>query len=203
MDFDYLLCSSFISLISSAFTSLLLAPIDTARTRIMLTPKYSKSQQHLSSEPFFSFLICPTMLVLPTLFYSTLPNAFSYMVSIFFNCSGLVINSYETPIMYNLNSLLSSLTHLLIKLPLETILRRAQLHVSNLKNSLIKPGRYIGISGTIWCILYEEDSGPYGLNRFYTGWKMSLYTLIGIWSLGFTSLSFNLPSNLTNISTLQ
>ncbi|EMR10243.1 hypothetical protein PNEG_01512 [Pneumocystis murina B123] len=203
IDFDNLLSSSFISLTSSAFTSLLLAPIDTARTRIMLTPKYLKSHQHLSSEPFFSFLICPTMLILPTLFYATLPNAFSYIVSIFFNRSGLVIDSYETPIMYNLISLLSSLTHLFIKLPLETILRRAQLHISNLKHSLIKPGRYIGISGTIWCILYEEDSRPYGLNGFYRGLKMSLYTLIGIWSLGFTSLSLDLPSNLTNLSSFQ
>lgn len=198
IDFDHLISSFFISLASSAFTSFLLAPIDTARTRIIMTPRSLKSYEFSNSNSFFSFCICPSKLVIPTLLYATLPNAASFIIPILFNKCRLFIDPYETPIMYNIILLITSLTHLSIKLPLETVLRRAQLHVSNVRRTLVKPGKYAGISGTIWYILHEENSGSYGLNGFYYGWKISLYSLVGIWCLGLTSFSSDLSSNFTS-----
>ncbi|KTW32388.1 uncharacterized protein T551_00478 [Pneumocystis jirovecii RU7] len=192
IDFDHWIASFFISLTSSAFTSLLLAPIDIAKTRIMMTPRRLNSHKFLKTN-LLSFSICPPTLILPTLLYSTLPNAVSLIIPIFFNKCGLVIDPYETPIMHNFTSLIAALAHLSIKLPLETILRRAQLHISNMERTLVRPGRYTGISGTIWCILHEENNKPYTLDGFYYGWRMSLYTLAGIWTLGLTSF---LPSGL-------
>ncbi|KAG5518683.1 hypothetical protein PMAC_002652 [Pneumocystis sp. 'macacae'] len=193
INFDNCISSFFISLTSSAFTSLLLAPIDTAKTRIMMTPRCLYSRKVLNIN-LLSFSICPPTLIFPTLLYATLPNAISFIISMLFNRCGLVKNPYKTPIMHNFTSLIVMLAHLSIKLPLETILRRAQLHMSNMERTLVKPGRYAGISGTIWCILYEENNRPYSLDGFYYGWRMSLYSLAGIWTLGFTSF---LPSDLS------
>ncbi|KAG5438795.1 hypothetical protein PCANB_002515 [Pneumocystis canis] len=185
VNFDYWIGSFFISLTSSAFTSLLLAPIDIAKTRIMMTPRQSKSHEFSSTN--LSFYICPTTLILPTFLYSTLPNIASFITTILFKKCNLMINSYETPIMHNFISLVAALTNLCIKLPLETILRRAQLHISNVKRTLVKPGRYVGISGTIWCILNEENNISSGLDGFYYGWRISLCSLLGVWTLGLSS----------------
>jgi fusion and transport protein UGO1 len=106
-----------------------------------------------------------------------------------------------TPSLWSLAAFTTSLTDLFIRLPLETILRRAQ--VSAIKASepdvpmIVNTAPYSGVWGTVYSILYVEgetstkDSrgmirirrgqGATGLVR---GWRVGFWGLVGVWGSG-------------------
>ncbi|CAD0112249.1 unnamed protein product [Aureobasidium uvarum] len=151
------LASLGIAVAASAIAGLLLAPLDLVRTSLTI----------------------PTSLFPITLLHSTLPTLLS-------TSTPLVLRQYfrvdplSTPATYSLATFLTSTTELFIKLPLETVLRRAQ--ISHLKSShkhaynkaalnsfrgsksvggpemdtIVPVGPYKGVFGTAWSIMAEE-----------------------------------------------
>lgn len=76
------------------------------------------------------------------------------------------------------------MAELAVTLPLETVLRRAQVEVAKPTKTIVPVGRYAGVVGTMWCIIREEDGGRWGVEGLYRGWKLGLWTNVGALGLG-------------------
>ena len=149
-----------ITLLASAVSALLLAPLDIARTKIILTPA-SEPRGVLATLRGLPSRICPSALLLPTLLERLVPILLQHSVS----------NVFEP---------LSGLIRLFVGLPLETILHRAQAAYSPPRKSMVHLGTYSGIFGTPWWISTQEGDGVLGL---YRGWKAGVWSVVGLWSL--------------------
>ncbi|KAK0343378.1 hypothetical protein LTR12_002700 [Friedmanniomyces endolithicus] len=114
----------------------------------------------------------------------------------------LKLNPESAPSLWSLAAFATCLTDLCLRLPLETIVRRAQVASLRAKQPelpmIVEPAAYLGVAGTLYSILYSEgerrtkDSktgmvkirrgqGPMGLVR---GWKVGFWGLVGVWGAG-------------------
>ena len=147
-----------VSLLATCSTALLLAPLDCARVRSVLLPS------HRRSEPLRQGFRIPSSLILPTLLDRASSVSLSYLLS----------PIYEP---------LASLAQLVVRLPIETVLRRAQAHYvtrGKAEKSIVPLAAYTGLS-TPWWIVTQERDGVAGL---YRGWKAGVWGALGVWSLG-------------------
>lgn len=155
-----------VNLLAVGITALILAPLDIARTKIILTP-LSEPRGILYTLKSLPSRFCPVSLVAPTLLERCVP---------------LILSRY-------LGSLLepiSSLVQLFITLPLETILHRAQISFAAPKKSVVHIGAYTGLFGTPIWLTRQEGDGAFGL---YRGWKAGAIGVLGVWSLGLITAS--------------
>jgi fusion and transport protein UGO1 len=113
----------------------------------------------------------------------------------------LLLTPILTPTPWSIAAFATSLTELFIRLPLETLVRRAQ--VAELQKSqpllplIVDPAPYTGVASTVYNIIYAEGftttkaangvvrkrrgQGGAGLVR---GWQMGFWGLIGVWGAG-------------------
>lgn len=89
------------------------------------------------------------------------------------------IDAFSSPNMYNFINLLSEITILGIKLPLETLASRAQLHEANVspESTIVTVYPYRGVWFTFWEILSRKQS----LSSLYRGWRSELVGVVGEW----------------------
>ncbi|CCG83140.1 Mitochondrial fusion and transport protein Ugo1 [Taphrina deformans PYCC 5710] len=150
-----------VTVVSAGLAAILLAPLDIARTKIILTP-ISEPRGIIYTLRSLPSRLCPPSLVLPTLLERIVPAVLQHALqSLFEPISGLI--------------------QLFLRLPLETVLRRAQVSYSPPRKSIVHLGAYNGIFGTPLWITSQEGDGAFGL---YRGWKAGLYGVVGVWSLG-------------------
>lgn len=145
-------------------------------------------------------LVVPSRLWLPTALYHSIPQLFSAASPLFLRRQ-LRITPELTPSLWSLAAFTTSLTDLFIRLPLETVVRRAQ--VSSLKHAepelptIVDPAPYAGAWATIYSILSLEGDtttknakgmirtrrgqGVAGLVR---GWQIGFWGLVGVWGGG-------------------
>ncbi|RAL01985.1 mitofusin complex protein UGO1 [Aspergillus ibericus CBS 121593] len=177
-----------LSFISSSLSAMLLSPIDTARTFLILTPATHGPRSLLRALRMIPTPNCtiPSHLIPITILHSSLPN-------FIMNTTPLVLKSYLSidpvlnPSAWGLFTFLSSGLELAVRFPLETVLRRAQIatftspsirqHSSGSVRSgsspiaaetkipavetiVPTPQTYRGIIGTMWGIVYEEGIAP-------------------------------------------
>lgn len=155
-----------VSLVSVGLTALILAPLDIARTKIILTP-VSEPRGIFHTLRSLPSRLCPRSLLFPTLLERGLPTLLQHSLQ----------SLYEP---------LSGLVQLFVRLPLETILHRAQVSYSPPKKSVVHIGAYTGVFGTPWWITHQEGDGAFGL---YRGWKAGVWGVVGVWSLGLLAAS--------------
>ena len=166
-----------ITTMSTTLTHLVLLPLDTARTRLMLTSLSAPPRSLLRTLRTLPSLF-PTHLLPITLIHSSVPSLLS-------TCTPLALKSYLNldpllnPTAYSLATFASSVLELGVRYPLETVLRRAQiatftspaLLAANLRSAssssaqqrpvetiVPTPRTYRGVVPTIWGILYEEGN---------------------------------------------
>lgn len=156
---------------AAALSALLLAPIDAARTRLILTPSSQEPRTLLGTLRTLptSYLI-PTHLIPITFLTSTLPALISTSTPVFLK-TYLGLDPAMNPASWSVATFASSALDLSIKFPLETVLRRAQiatwtspnhsLPVSSSKRKAVTtivpvPQSYRGVLPTIWTIVNEE-----------------------------------------------
>jgi fusion and transport protein UGO1 len=185
---------------SSCLAGLILAPLDLVRTRLLITPMSHTPRGLVQNLRRLPSLVVPSTLWLPTALYHTVPNLFSAIAPLFLRRQ-LRITPDLTPAPWSLAAFVTSLTELFIRLPLETLVRRAQ--VSELQKSqpllplIVDPAPYAGVARTVYNIMYVEGhtttkasngmlrkrrgQGFAGLVR---GWHMGLWGLIGVWGAG-------------------
>lgn len=156
---------------ATALSSLVLAPIDAVRTRLILTPSSQEPRTLLGTlRTLPNTYLIPSHLIPITFFSSTLPTLISTSTPVVLK-SYLGLDPAMNPASWSLATFASSALDLSIKFPLETILRRAQiatwtaprqsLPTSSSKRKAITtivpvPQSYKGILPTIWSIVKEE-----------------------------------------------
>lgn len=179
-----------LSCLSSALSAIILSPIDTARTYLILTPHGRGPRSLLHSIrllPSPSYMISPHLLPI-TILTSTLPNLISTSAPLFLK-SYLSLDPTLNPSTWSLFSLMAQGLELTVRVPLETVLRRAQIATftspalrqpgvtysapsiqsptssgpstnTPLPTIVPSPQSYRGIIGTMWNIIYEEGTNP-------------------------------------------
>ena len=161
----------FISTAACALAGLVLAPVDAARTRLILTPSSDEPRTLLGTLRTLnpSWLI-PAHLLPITFLTSTLPTLISHS-SPFFLRSYLHLDPAMTPTSWSVATFTTSALDLSIKFPLETVLRRAQIAtwtapsisppLSQSKRKAVNtivpvPQSYRGVLPTIWGVVRDE-----------------------------------------------
>lgn len=76
------------------------------------------------------------------------------------------------------------------RLPLETVLRRAQANAPTVGKpeggpppmTIVPVGRYAGVVGTMWLIVKEEEGegGLGGVEGLFRGWRMEVWPEVGL-----------------------
>lgn len=186
--------------LASCLTGLLLAPLDLVRTRLIITPTSHPPRGLVQNLRELPSLLAPSKVWVPTCLYHSIPQFFSAASPLVLRRQ-LRITPETTPSLWSLASFTASLSDLFIRLPLETLLRRAQ--VSSLKDAnadlptIVEAAEYRGVWGTVYSILYTEGEtitkdargmlrarkgqGASGLVR---GWRVGFWGLVGVWGGG-------------------
>lgn len=117
-----------LSFVSSALSSIILAPIDTARTFLIATPLTHGPRSLLRAirllpTPNYSI---PLHLVPITILHSSLPNLLSMSTPLFLK-NYIAVDPVLNPSAWSFFSFISTCLELGVRFPLETVLRRAQI----------------------------------------------------------------------------
>lgn len=185
---------------ASCIAGLFLAPLDLIRTRLIITPTSHPPRGLLQNMRQLPSVVAPSALWLPTILYHSIPQMFSAASPLFLRRQ-LKVTPELTPSLWSLAGFTTSLTELFVRLPLETLMRRAQ--VSSIKraqpdiSTIVEPAPYTGVWATVYAILYLEGEttskdakgmlrtrrgqGASGLVR---GWRIGFWGLVGVWGGG-------------------
>ncbi|TKA24586.1 hypothetical protein B0A50_06346 [Salinomyces thailandicus] len=187
--------------LSSCIAGLLLSPLDQIRTRLIATPTSHQPRGLLQNLRHLPSLLAPNSLWLPTALAHSIPQVFSASMPLMLRRQ-LKFSPEATPGLWSFSAFCTCLTDLFIRLPLETIERRAQIHALKradpLMPTIIEPAPYAGVGGTVYSILYQEGEtrikdprtgmirikrgqGVAGLVR---GWRVGFWGLVGVWGAG-------------------
>ncbi|MCJ1259443.1 mitochondrial fusion and transport protein ugo1 [Lignoscripta atroalba] len=169
--------SLFAAVSAAGIAGIVLAPIDIARTKLILTPSTHPPRSLVPTLQSLPSWTLPLSIAPVTFLHSTLPTLISASTPLFLR-SRLGIDPLLTPNMYTIATFVSQVFELGIRLPIETVLRRGQIAVINplsrpptpetstLSKSLAKRsssvqtvveiGPYRGLVGTIYHIVFEE-----------------------------------------------
>lgn len=186
--------------LASCLTGLLLAPLDLVRTRLIVTPLSTPPRGLVQNLRKLPSLVAPSNMWLPTALYHSIPNIFSAATPLFLRRQ-MRITPELTPGLWSLAAFTTSLTELFIRLPLETVVRRAQ--VSTITKAepdtalVIDPAPYKGVWATVYSIMYLEGEtttrSPNGMLRtrrgqgtagLVRGWRVGFWGLVGVWGAG-------------------
>ncbi|OLN89062.1 Mitochondrial fusion and transport protein ugo1 [Colletotrichum chlorophyti] len=202
-------------------TGLILAPLDLVRTRLLVTPTSKQPRRTLATLRALPSYVCPSPLVLPTIFHSLIHPLLTLSTPLVLR-TRFLIDSRVSPTTFSVAKFCASSVALFVKLPLETVLRRGQVavlstasHVRALSSmdqkleTIVPPGRYYGVVGTMFYIMNEEGTRAVtnppapvkrgkgrpkvaetvyrkgqGLDGLWRGWKVSWWGLVGLWTAG-------------------
>ncbi|CAK4017380.1 mitochondrial fusion and transport ugo1-like [Lecanosticta acicola] len=186
--------------LAGCLTGLMLAPLDLVRTRLIVTPMSVPPRGLVQNLRRLPSLLAPSDLWLPTGLLHTVPNIFSAAAPLFLRRQ-MQITPELTPSLWSVASFATSLTELFIRLPLETVVRRAQV-ASIVKTQpeaplVIDPAPYVGVWATFYSIMYTEGEtttkAPSGMLRtrrgqgaagLARGWRVGFWGLVGVWGAG-------------------
>ncbi|RFU31535.1 hypothetical protein B7463_g4818, partial [Scytalidium lignicola] len=209
LDAPYPWASLVVAVGAAAAAGLILAPLDIIRTRLILTPASKKKSLSHNIRNLPSY-ICPPTLFIPTILHSVIPPLMSRSTPLFLR-SQLSIDPVVNPATFSFATFMSSTVELFIKLPLETVLRRGQIHVAaspkyavenQSSETTVDVGPYRGVIGTMWSIVREEGEIPIdttsasghtlrkskktarkgqGIEGLWRGWRVGVWGLFGVW----------------------
>ncbi|OTA89827.1 hypothetical protein M434DRAFT_398374 [Hypoxylon sp. CO27-5] len=203
-------------------TGLILAPLDLVRTRLIITSIGRGPRRTLASLRALPSWFCPSSLLAPTILNS-LVHPFLTLSTPLVLRSQFLIDREQSPMTFSVAKFCTSCASLFVKLPLETVLRRGQVAVlaeptylealdeNGQMETIVPPGPYKGVLGTMYTIVAEEGSRAVaatikapprgrkakspkaadviykkgqGLDGLWRGWKVSWWGLVGLWTAG-------------------
>nr|POE72937.1 mitochondrial fusion and transport protein ugo1 [Quercus suber] len=185
---------------SSCLAGLLLSPLDLIRTRLIVTPMTHGARGLVHNLRRLPSVLTPSSLWLPTALSHTIPQLFSAASPLILRRQ-FQVSPLTTPNLWSLASFATCLTDLFLRLPLETIVRRAQVQTLQRMEphlpTVVTPAPYLGIGGTVYSILYQEgetrskDSKGMvrvrkgqGMSGLVRGWRVGFWGLVGVWGAG-------------------
>ncbi|PHH60932.1 hypothetical protein CDD81_1043 [Ophiocordyceps australis] len=162
--------SVFVAGAAAVATGILLSPLDLVRTRLIMTPSASGQRRTLASLRTLPSYLCPSTILIPTALNSLIHPLLTLSTPLVLR-TRFLIDSQVSPMTFAMAKFLASSASILIKLPIETVLRRGQMAVltsqsyvsalcgkSNKMDTIVPTGRYYGVLGTMYHITYEEGS---------------------------------------------
>ncbi|PHH87237.1 hypothetical protein CDD83_9143 [Cordyceps sp. RAO-2017] len=162
--------SLFVAGAAAVATGLLLSPLDLVRTRLIMTPGTNGQRRTLASLRALPSYLCPSAIALPTVLNSLVHPLLTLSTPLILR-TRFMIDSQISPMTFSVAKFFASSAAILIKLPLETVLRRGQMavlsgqaYVSALggreqtPETIVPVGRYNGIFGTMYHIASEEGT---------------------------------------------
>ncbi|KAI9832104.1 MAG: mitochondrial fusion and transport protein ugo1 [Phylliscum demangeonii] len=217
------LASLGIAVVAAACAGVVLAPLDIVRTRfvglfppavvvmanerpdstharsLILTPTSHPARSLLPALAQLRTWRCPRALLPITLLHSTLPTLW-YVSTPLVLRARLGLDPVGSPTAYSLLTFCSSALELLVRLPLETVLRRGQAAVAGVAggaestSAVVGPvGPFLGVVGTMWSVV-NEDGSPHlhlhqqhqqhraqGVQGLWRGWRVGMWGLVGMW----------------------
>ncbi|KAI1421267.1 mitochondrial carrier domain-containing protein [Xylaria sp. FL1777] len=200
-------------------TGLILAPLDLVRTRLIVTSTSRAPRRTVATLRSLPSWVCHPTLIAPTIFHSIIHPFLTLSTPLVLR-SQFLIDRDQSPITFSAVKFCTSCVSLFIKLPLETVLRRGQMAVlaepsylqaldkTSKMDTIVSPGPYNGVVGTIFTIVSEEGSRlvtvpakssqrakkskakvaqvvyqkGQGLDGLWRGWNVSWWGLVGLWT---------------------
>lgn len=151
---------------AAGLAGVILAPLDIARTKLILTPSTHPPRSILSTLKSLPSWTLPFSITPAAILNSTIPTLISASTPLFLR-SKLGIDPVLTPNMYSVATFVGQTFELVVKLPIETVLRRGQMDVARSTSkgkemqTTVEVGPYRGLFGTLHSIVYEEgERGP-------------------------------------------
>ncbi|KAH8126103.1 hypothetical protein FP744_10009611 [Trichoderma asperellum] len=151
-------------------TSLALAPLDLIRTRLILTNPFKGQRRTIASLRALPSYYCPPAIVAPTILHSLINPIFTLSTPLALKTK-FMVTSELAPMTFSVAKFVASSVGILIKLPLETVLRRGQLSVLSepeylealngdepALETIVPIGKYYGVFGTMYHIVTEEGN---------------------------------------------
>ncbi|KAF3771143.1 hypothetical protein M406DRAFT_97072 [Cryphonectria parasitica EP155] len=223
---------------AAVITGLILSPLDLVRTRSIITSTSRGPRRTLGILRSLPSYMCSSSLVLPTALHSFIQPILRLSTPLVLRTK-FMIDSEVSPTTFSLAKFCSSTVALFVSLPLETVLRRGQVAVlsspeyvraiegggSSAKSgrsggemgtattsleTIVPPGKYDGIFGTMYTIVNEEGSRAVpstpaartraaskkgkprvaetvfrrgqGVEGLWRGWKVNWWGLVGLWA---------------------
>lgn len=176
--------SIIVAVSASVVTSLLVAPLDLIRTRLIVSTLATKPRSVRQSLVELKSLLCPPELLAPTFLGSFCTSVVRHTLPLW-KITKLGIDSYHFPVLDRLFNLASAYVTMIVKLPLETMLRRAQVNHLDIPSGsmIVKPVVQTSTVAVWWHLL----SGQMPLEDLYRGWRVSALGVLGEWGVA----SFN------------
>ncbi|KAL7625860.1 hypothetical protein AAE478_005083 [Parahypoxylon ruwenzoriense] len=200
-------------------TGLILAPLDLIRTRLIVTSTARGPRRTLATLRSLPSWICPSSLLAPTILNSLVHPLLTLSTPLVLR-SQFLVDREQFPMAFSVAKFCASCVSLFVKLPLETVLRRGQVAVlsdptytqaldkTNKLDTIVHPGPYNGVFGTMYTIIAEEGSRAIaavgkmpsqpkkrkpsiakvvyrkgqGFDGLWRGWKVSWWGLVGLWT---------------------
>ncbi len=151
---------------AAGVAGIILAPLDIARTKLILTPSTHPPRSILATLRTLPSWTLPLSIAPTALLHSTLPTLISASTPLLLR-SKLGIDPFVTPTMYAVATFIGQACEIGVKLPIETVLRRGQMDVARSTSkgrdmpTVVEIGPYKGLLGTMRSIVYEEgERGP-------------------------------------------
>ena len=127
----------------------------------MLTPVTHPPRSILSTLQSLQSWTLPLAIAPITLIHSSLSTLLSASIPLFLR-SNFGVDPLLTPNLYSLGTFLGQVLELIVKLPIETVLRRGQIEVAQKSatgqevETIVDIGPYKGLLGTMYSIVKEE-----------------------------------------------
>ncbi|KAM4056309.1 hypothetical protein HRG_003226 [Hirsutella rhossiliensis] len=187
--------SLFVAGTAAVATGVLLSPLDLVRTRLIMTPGNSGQRRTLASLRALPSYLCPSSIAIPTILNSLIHPLLTLSTPLLLR-TRFMIDSQVSPMTFSVTKFCASSAAILIKLPIETVLRRGQMAVlsgqtyvrafsakgQNME-TIVPVGRYNGIFGTLYHIASEEGTREgQGMEGLWRGWKVNWWGLVGLWT---------------------
>lgn len=165
---------------ASVVTAVLLAPLSIVRTRMVTTTFETVPRSVRTSIRELPSWLCPGFVLVPTVLHAGMTSAVrkstSYVLQHLLN-----VDPTSMPVFYSVLTLAASVFEVGVRLPLETLVRRAHMAYLNLAplSLLVRPAEYEGVFGTAWSVV----SGQERVATLYRGWRVSMLGVISEWGV--------------------
>ncbi|KAG6009379.1 hypothetical protein E4U21_002689 [Claviceps maximensis] len=162
--------SLFVAAGAAVVTGVLLSPLDLVRTRLIMTPISKGQRRTMATLRALPSYVCPSAIALPTILNSLIHPLLTLSTPLVLR-TRFMIDRQVSPTTFSIAKFFASSAAVLVKLPVETVLRRGQMAVlsgqdyvralggKDAKLDTIVPlGRYCGVVGTMYHIAADEGT---------------------------------------------
>lgn len=164
-------------------TTLLLMPFDVIKVRFFTTTFATKPRSFRACCSRLTSFRSPSLVLIPAAL-STGLSSLIQLATPYFLYTRMGIDRFSAPSLFNIGLLISSLFTMTVKLPLETMMHRAEVkHLQDTgikpSNLIIRPKQYSGVAHTIWDVMVGRER----IDSLYKGWRLSATAAIAEWGV--------------------